>query len=218
MLVEEAHQPIEFEQRVLQRRSGEKDLWATADRVLDGPGDLTVRLVHVPQAVGLVHDHEIPRDGTDGFRSGSREVVGAHNDGVVAIEWIRPARLQAGIEHPGVEDRGLDEELLLQFLHPLIPERRRHDRQDAPPALGPELADDEPRLDGLAQADLVRQEGAAGQRRAERKERRVDLMGVQIDRRVHERRAEFLQAVRGAPPPQQVGVVLSVVVGNCLAP
>jgi hypothetical protein len=48
-----------------------------------------------------------------------------------------------------------------------------------PPALGPELTQDDAGLDGLAAADLVCEDHALRQRAGERKNRRLDLVRVQ---------------------------------------
>jgi len=49
-------------------------------------------------------------------------------------------------------------------------------------ALSPELADDEARLDGLAQPDLIGENDPARQGRAESEQRGVEMVGVQVHR------------------------------------
>ena len=61
---------------------------------------------------------------------------------------------------------------------PLLAKIRRRDDEDAPFALGPFLGNDEARLDGFAEADLVGEQSAFGEGRMEREKRGVDLMGV----------------------------------------
>ena len=80
-----------------------------------------------------------------------------------------------------------------------------------PLSLGPFLRQHQPGLDGLAEADLVGQQRAFGERRAESEQRRVDLMRIQIDLRVDQRRRELLHAVGRAAARQLVGEVLGVV-------
>jgi hypothetical protein len=55
-------------------------------------------------------------------------------------------------------------ELLRQFLVPLLPQIRWRDDEDAPLALRPALRDHQASLDGLAEADLVREKRAARER------------------------------------------------------
>lgn len=218
VLVEDTDQAEQLEQGVLEWRGRQQDLRPRHDRVLDGAGDFVARLVHVAQPVRLVDDHEIPGDGADGISPGAREMVRAHDDRDRVVEGVRRTGPLSGAKRPGVEDDRGDEELLLQFLNPPVPQGRRDDGEDPPPALGPELADDEARLDSLAEPDLVGQERAAGQGRAERKECSVDLMRIQIYRRVQERRSELLQAVGRATASQQVCEILGVIVGGQGAP
>ena len=155
--------------------------------VLERARDLAATLVDVAEPVSFVHDDEIPGHGPDGVRLGAREVVGADEDLGRVVQRLggtgRAPRFQAA----GIEDERRDEELLLQLLHPLVSQRGGNDGQDTPAALGPELADDEAGLDGLPEPNLVGQEGAVGQRRAEREEGSVDLVGVQVDRGVQQR-------------------------------
>ena len=81
------------------------------------------------------------------------------------------------------------------FLVPLFAEARWRDDQDAPLAFGPFLREDQARLDGLAQANFVRQQRTPRQRGAEGEQRGFDLVGVQIDLGVNERAGELLDAI-----------------------
>src|SRR3984893_12854249 len=65
-----------------------------------------------------------------------------------------------------------------------------------PLALGPALGDGEPRLDCLAEADLVRQQGALRERRRQREECYVHLMRVEVDAR---RRQRLRQRILAQP-------------------
>ena len=51
-------------------------------------GDLVGRLVDVPQAMGFVDDHHVPRHAAISVRLGGGEVVRADDDLVLLIEWI----------------------------------------------------------------------------------------------------------------------------------
>ena len=51
-------------------------------------------------------------------------------------------------------------------------------------AFGPTLGQNDARLDGLTEPDLIGKDGPARQRRAEREQRGFDLVRVQIDARV----------------------------------
>ena len=65
--------------------------------------------------------------------------------------------------------------------------RCRANDQKAPAALGPILTKYKPRLDGLAEPNLIRQKNALAQRRFERKHRRLDLVGIQVNAGVKKR-------------------------------
>ncbi len=54
-----------------------------------------------------------------------------------------------------IQNPGWKIELLRKLQCPLLPERSRADDQQPPLSLGPELAEDNSRLDRLAQTDLV---------------------------------------------------------------
>src|SRR5450756_335526 len=78
-----------------------------------------------------------------------------------------------------------------------------------------------PRVDRLARGGnrlpwphLVGEDGALGERAAEGEQRRLDLMGVEIDLRVGKYGCELLDAVRRAALGDLVGEVLGVEVGD----
>ena len=77
--------------------------------------------------------------------------------------------------------------------------------QDAPLALRPPLRQHQPRLDRLAEADLVGQQHAPRERRPEREQRRVDLVRVQIDLGIDQGAGQPVVAVRRAAARQLVG-------------
>ena len=108
-----------------------------------------------------------------------------------------------------VEDARRQVELLLQLHRPLLAQRCRANHQQPALALRPELAEHDARFDRLAEADLVGQDHALGERRLEREERGFDLVRVEIDRRVEQRHRQSIHAARG-PARQVVGEVLRV--------
>jgi hypothetical protein len=186
VLLQSADEPEEFHQRVLERSGGQEDLGLTGHCPFDRAGDLVTGLVDVPQAMCLVDDHEVPRHGPDGVRLGTSEVVGADDHGGFVVEEISDAGFLTGGDRPGIEDDRGNEELLRQLLHPLIPQCGRHDREDPPATFGSKLTDDEAGLDRLAEPHFVREQRAPRQRRTKCEERGVDLMRIEVDRRVHE--------------------------------
>jgi hypothetical protein len=119
--------------------------------------------------VRLVDDHEVPADAGDIVRLVPCELIGAEQD-LVGIEGIGRAGGHRVVVGLGLQDATWQKELLLQLLVPLFAQIRRRYDEEAPLALGPALREDEARLDGLAEADLVREDGAwtggTGTRRA----------------------------------------------------
>ena len=75
----------------------------------------------------------------------------------------------------------------------------------------PTLSDQEARLDGLAQTDLIGEDRPAGQRIAEREQGRFDLVRVEINLSIGENRRQPFDAVGRTTPRQLVGDVLGVV-------
>ncbi len=124
------------------------------------------------------------------------------------------ALLDRGVVGLGLQQAAGQKELLGQLLIPLLAQVGRRDDQDAPLALRPLLREHQARLDGFAQAHFVGQQRALRERRSESKQGSIDLMRIQIDLRVNERRSELLDAVRREAAGQLVGEVLGVVVGE----
>ena len=67
----------------------------------------------------------------------------------------------------GLDQAARQEELFTQLLMPLLPEVGGGDDENAALAFRPALRKYEARFDGLAESDLVRQQRAFGERRAE---------------------------------------------------
>ncbi len=65
MLVNDAHQPEEFEKRVLERRGGQKQLVERRKSTLDRIADFVCGLVDVSEPMGFINDGQVPCDLTD---------------------------------------------------------------------------------------------------------------------------------------------------------
>src|SRR5690606_34745815 len=90
-------------------------------------------------------------------------------------------------------------ELLLQLQRPLLAYRRRPYHEQPAPALRPVLAKHDASFDRLSKTDFVGQHYSLGQRRLQGKESGLDLVRVEIDRRIEKRHRESIQATRCAP-------------------
>ena len=77
----------------------------------------------------------------------------------------------------------------------------------APPIVGPARCP----LRWSSEPDFVGEDRAFRKRRSEREERRLNLMGIQVDLRVRERRREFVHVVRTGPFRQLMGKELGVI-------
>lgn len=96
---------------------------------------------------------------------------------------------------------------------PLLSKVGWRDDEDPPLAFGPALRDDHARFDSLPQPDFVGQDGAFRQRRLEREQRRIHLVGIQVHLRINQCAGELLQAVRRTAFGQLVGEVFRVIIG-----
>jgi hypothetical protein len=111
----------------------------------------------------------------------------------------------------GLQDLPVQRELVLELLMPLLAQVGGDDDQHATLALGPELRQHETGLDGLAQPHLIGQDHTARQRVAAGEQGRFDLVRIEVDLCVHQRRAEGLDAVGVRPPGQFPGKELGLV-------
>lgn len=84
--------------------------------------------------------------------------------------------------------------------------------RQAPLPLCPSLREDQARLDGLAQADLIRQQRPLRQGRIKGKQGSFDLMRIEVYLGIDQCPGEPLRAVGGAPFGQLVSEVFGVVV------
>ena len=186
-LVDQADQPVQLQQRVLQRRGREQHLLHRAQRLLQRAADDVVRSPGVAQPVGFVQHRQIPAHPLEFIGLALGELVGADDRAGSLEEGLRVALGALRLVAVAVENQGLDAELLQQLLMPLLAQVGRHDDQDVPAPLGPALRDHQAGLDRLAQPHLVGQDHALRQRVAEGEQRGLDLMRVQIDLRIHQR-------------------------------
>jgi len=107
---------------------------------------------------------------------------------------VRPVRVAQLV---GFVDDG-QIELFLDLQSPLLADGRRADHQQPATALGPVLAQNNTRLDCLAEAHLVGQDNTLGKRGLQREKRRLDLMGIQIHGGIKERHGQAVESGRRA--------------------
>ena len=212
MLVDEAHEAEQFQQRVLERRRGEKQLVLACQRQLERVGDDVRRLVNIAQPVGFVDHHEVPGQGVDVARLALREMVGADND-LGRLERAELALSDRNVVRLRLQDAARQKKLFGQLLIPLLAQVGRRDDENPPPALRSFLREHEARFDGLAQADLIRQQRTFRKRRLESEQRGVDLVRVEVYLRIHQGACELLHAVGRTAPRQLVREIFGVIVG-----
>ena len=154
-VVDERGQPEQLHQVVLERRGGEQQLRAAAQRAPERLAGAVVLAVGVPQPVRLVDDGDVPGDALHLARAHRGERVGADHDpaGVEGV-GLEPVPL-ALADHVAVDHLGLEAELAAELLAPLRAQRGRDQDGRARLPLGGELGQHQPRLDGLAEPDLV---------------------------------------------------------------
>ena len=162
MFVDEADEAEQFEERVLKWGGREQQFVFLGERLLQNVGDDIGRLVNIPQAVGFVDDDEIPRGVGDIGCLVAGELVGTDDEGVVYLERAEAAGTDGGVVGFGLKNGAREEEFFGNLLMPLLAEVGRRDDEDASFALGPLLGNDEARLDGFAETDLVGEESALG--------------------------------------------------------
>ena len=210
-LVDHAHQAIELQQRVLQRRGGQQHLGVDMlQRIPQGAGDDVAGLVDIAQAVRFIHHHQVPADALQVVGPGFGERVGADDRPRVVLERLRIARLARGVVTARFQDQTLQVELVLQLLVPLLAQVGRNDDEDAPLALGPVLGDDQARFDGLPQTHFVGQDDAPRQRIAAGEQGRFHLVRVEVDGGIEQRGPHRLDAVRSGAPAQLPSDVLAL--------
>ena len=80
-----------------------------------------------------------------------------------------------------------------------------------PLAFGPELAEDEPCLDGLPQAHLIGEDDPFRERGFQGEQPGFDLMGLEVDACIEERLGDPLEVPPGREPRNLMGEVLCMV-------
>ena len=146
------------------------------------------------QVVALVHDQQVPRQvrralGNAGggeellAHVGLAQVVVGGDDAVEGTPRVR-VHTEAAAEAVGrlpVHDLEAQRELVAEFVAPLVAKRRRGEDEDAPYAPSEQqLGEDQSRLDGLAQTDVVGDQQAHARHR-ERLEQRDELVVLDTD-------------------------------------
>ena len=147
------------------------------------------------QVVRLVEDHEIPRRRFEQPLDARRalERVDAGDEPVVLGEGVR---LAVGDVALAAEHLEVEVEDLVQLAVPVVDEARGHDHQRAVQlAAACQFAQDQRRLDRLAEPDLVGDQEAARRRRRDAM-RQHDLMRQQIDLRRGQRRGALHERQR----------------------
>ncbi len=195
MIVDHADQPVQLQERVLERRGGQEELAALLQGALDGVGDHLGRLVDVAQPVGLVDHHQIPGRGRDIACLAPGELIGADDDGVLALKWPVVSLADRLVVRLRFQNLAGEEKLLAQLLMPLLAQIGGRDDEEPPPPLGPVLREHQPSLDGLPQTHFVSEQRTFGERGLEREEGGVHLMRIEIDLSASHRRRQLVEAV-----------------------
>ena len=156
VLVNDADETEQFQQRILERRRRQQQLVPLFQRRLESIGNDVGRFVDVAQPMRFVNDDQVPRGSGDIRRLGASEVVGADDDGVFDFKRTKISLLDCLVIGLRLQYPARQKELLSQLLVPLLAEIRRRDDEDAPLPLGPSLGKNKPRFNGLAETDLVR--------------------------------------------------------------
>ncbi len=211
LVVDDADQAEQLEERVLERRGREQELRRRRQGLLQRVGDDVGRLVDIAQPVRFVHHHQVPGRVVDVRRLVARELVRADDDVSVGLEGPELAGLDGVVVGLRFENPARQEKLVRQLLMPLLAKVRRRNHEHSAFSLGPPLRQHQARLDGLSEPDFVGEQHATRQRRLEGEQRRVDLVRVQVDLRIDQGAGQPVVTVRRAASRQFVRVVLRVV-------
>jgi len=196
MIVDEADDTVKLHQRVLKRRSRQEQLGRGADGVTDPTSGLCVGLVHVSETVRLVDNGSVPTDLLDLIGMARSELVRADDERVSTVEGVESAVLFLGEVCLSIQHCCGQVELLAEFLLPLLAEDGGHNEKNVATAFGPSLRQHDACFDGLTEADFIREDRAARQRRPQREQSRFNLVGIQIDARVGDGAREIFNAPR----------------------
>jgi len=118
LLVDHRREPIQLEQRVLERGRGEQQLAPTLERPTQAPSHAVTRPIRVAQLVRLVDGHQVPWDLPEPFGLDAGE-VDRHDQHCLCRKRL-VARLATLAHGPRVEDQRGQVELLLQLQAPLL--------------------------------------------------------------------------------------------------
>jgi hypothetical protein len=146
--------------------------------------------------VRFVDDDEVPRDVDDAVRFPFRELVGADDD-FSPLKRAQISRPDRGVVGFRFEDAAREEELLGQFLIPLLPQVGRRNDEHPPIPLCPFLGEHEASFDRLAKPDFIRKQRTFGKRRLECEQRGIDLMWIEVYLCIDQRTRKLLYAVWG---------------------
>jgi hypothetical protein len=108
------------------------------------------------------------------------ELIRAQNDAIL-LKRIQIASAHGIIETARFEDNGRQKKLVRQLLLPLFAEIRWQNDQQPAFSFSPLLSKEQSSLDGLTEPHLVSENSTLGKRTSKRKQRRFNLMRVQID-------------------------------------
>lgn len=149
VFINDAHQSIEFQERILKRRSCEEELWERCKGTLDGIAYLVGGLVDVPKAVRLVDDREVPSDLAQIGLLRTSELKGTDHD-FRAVEGIEIAPFYLLVEGFGLQQHRGQEELVRKLLMPLLAETGWYDDQNLAFSLCPLLGKQNPGFNRLS--------------------------------------------------------------------
>ena len=169
----------------MQRGGGEQEFAGIFGGPANSLANLIAGPVRVAKFMGFINHHHIPCGGLEVIANPVGEVE-RHNQHGLLGEWGL-AQLLGVTKTTGVQHQGRQVELFREFQRPLLAERCWANHQQLAFAFGPELAKDNPRLNGFAQAYFIGQDHSLRQWRVKREQGRLDLMRVQIDCRIEER-------------------------------
>ena len=143
MRVKKERQPIQFHQRILQRRRRQQQLLFPGKGDAQCLADFIAILVGIAQLVRLIQHDTIP-------------IRRLQWRGILARKFIRHnqhailKRRQTALGNPAGQG-----EFLAQFLLPLLAQSRRTHHQQTPSALRPQLTQRQTSLNRFAQPDLI---------------------------------------------------------------
>lgn len=160
--------------------------------------------------MGLIDHHQIPRCLPDVRVLSTRELKRTEDD-TGLVEGVEVPALNLFIEGFRFKDGKWEEELVRELLPPLLSEIGRTDDQQPPATLGPSLSEQNSGLDSLSETDLVCEDGTPGEGGAKSKQSSFNLVRIEINLSVCERRCEAVDRRRARPLRQFVRKITSVV-------